>query len=91
MPEQGGIYIHSNIVSSEGKVYNAEGTQIDPVAEGLVVSGRYRNPTTNEWTEGGYGVDLRPDYYMTYNDGFEIDSDFSMSLIFYGMKPNDEI
>lgn len=91
MPEQGGIYIHSNIVSSEGKVYNAEGVEVDPITEGLVVTGPYRDPLTNEWTNGGYGIDLRPDYYMTYNDGFEIDSDFSMSLIFYGMKPNDEI
>lgn len=91
MPDQGGIYIHSNIVSSEGKVYNADGVEVDPIGEGLVVSGPYRNPLNNEWTNGGYGIDLRPDYYMVYNDGFIIDSDFSMSLIFFGMQPNDEI
>lgn len=84
-PNDGKIYIHSNIVSSMCKVYDDEDVEVPEnqlKPRGLLYSGDYTDPDTNETTNGDHALILPSGYRMEIDDGFTLGGDFSNVLIF---------
>lgn len=93
VPEDGRIYIKSDIISAVCKVYHIEEPKDVEVPEaeleerGLLLNGPYINPDSNTVTTGNHALILPDDYYMVIDEGFQLGT-FSNTLLFIDPKPN---
>ena len=93
VPEDGRIYIKSDIISAVCKVYHIEEPDDVEIPEnkleerGLLLNGDYIDPDSNTVTTGNHALILPDDYYMVIDEGFQLGT-FSNVLIFIDPKPN---
>lgn len=93
VPEDGRIYIKSDIISAVCKVYHKEKQKDVEVPEeeleerGLLLNGDYIDPDDNSITTGNHALILPDDYYMVIDEGFQLGT-FSNTLLFIDPKPN---
>ena len=94
VPDEGKIYVHSNIIASVCRVYDSDGNEI-PEEElgdyGLLYSGDYTNPVDNTITNGVHALILPEGYHMEINDGFTLGGSFSNTLIFINPEKNQPL